>query len=139
MRIGEHDTSVTDRYPRTPLSVSVAGSPSIVRRLRTGWPSLAVFVPAPGFADGETRSGSTGDVRRACHYSTVDSLSMPRLLKALWNAVAWRRYFMPFHIFRVPGRGWRFEGMKPRWRPMSMAASRMVNPSKGGARASLKP
>ena len=47
--------------------------------------------------------------------------------------------FVPVLGFSVPGRGCRLDGMKPRWRPMSMAASRMVYPSKGGGRASVKP
>ncbi len=50
---------------------------------------------------------------RACHYPSGDSGGSAHSLIALYISVASSRYFMPFHIFSVPGRGWRFEGMKP--------------------------
>ncbi len=48
-----------------------------------------------------------------CHYPSGDSGGSAHSLIALYISVASSRYFMPFHIFSVPGRGWRFEGMKP--------------------------
>ncbi len=69
-----------------------------------------------GFNIAETAQNNivgTVVARGLCHYPSGDSGGSAHSLIALYISVASSRYFMPFHIFSVPGRGWRFEGMKP--------------------------